>query len=266
MAGKGRGGEWMRSSIRPAPEGVRNQISARTKGRALPLRKRELPGDTGNEIWLLTLSDLLILLLIFFSLYFGLTFQRQSQAAPIAPQQTRPATQVPPPATPQPLPRESTPDPAPAEVNTSLEKDLKAMLGENPEKQGVSVERRDRFVVVTLPEPFLFDSGRSELKDSARPLLDKVAVFIKDHPEISTEVQGHTDDRPIRNQRYPSNWELSADRAAQVARSLIQTGIQPELLSIKGFGEHRPLYANDGESNRMKNRRVEIQFSTSMQQ
>jgi chemotaxis protein MotB len=66
---------------------------------------------------------------------------------------------------------------------------------------------------------------------------------------------------PIHNQRYPSNWELSADRATQVAKSLVQLGINPVKISAKGFGEYHPLYSNDSDAGRLKNRRVELQFS-----
>ena len=60
---------------------------------------------------------------------------------------------------------------------------------------------------------------------------------------------------------YPSNWELSADRATQVAKSLIRRGINPAQVSVKGFGEHRALVPNDSEFNRLRNRRVEIHFN-----
>jgi chemotaxis protein MotB len=78
---------------------------------------------------------------------------------------------------------------------------------------------------------------------------------------LSVAVHGHTDDRPIHSRRYPSNWELSVDRATRVARALVGMGIEPARLSIRGFGEDRPLVANDSDENRMRNRRVEIQFS-----
>ncbi len=88
----------------------------------------------------------------------------------------------------------------------------------------MTVERRSQYLIVTFPEQILFDSGLSRLKPSVGPLLEKVSRFIQDHPGISTEIHGHTDDRPIHNQRYPSNWELSADRAAQVAKALVEQG------------------------------------------
>jgi len=78
---------------------------------------------------------------------------------------------------------------------------------------------------------------------------------------LAVEVQGHTDDRPINNMRYPSNWELSADRAMGVSKALIGLGVNPTRLSVKGFGEYRPHVPNDSDDHRLNNRRVEIQFS-----
>jgi chemotaxis protein MotB len=142
-----------------------------------------------------------------------------------------------------------------------LELDLQTLVGG---EQGVTVERRSSHIVATFSERFLFDSGHSDLKRSVDSLLKKVAFFILEHPELSVEIDGHTDDRPIKSSRFPSNWELSADRATQVAKALVGLGVEPTRLSIKGFGEYRPRYANDSDENRLKNRRVEIQFSLSL--
>jgi chemotaxis protein MotB len=245
------------------PAHDQNQAPLKKEGNPRRRQKIAIPSETGNEIWLLTLSDLLMLLLIFFVLLFGLILHRQSQAAgappppPLAANPVTPASAM----KAQPAPPEVVPGLPPAEAASSLEADLVGLLGSNDGEQGVTVERRFHTIVVTLPERIIFDSGLSELKPAVRPLLEKVTVFILDHPELSIEIQGHTDDRPISSQRYPSNWELSAHRASQVAKALVQRGIHPQRLSIRGFGEFRPLRANDSDQNRLKNRRVEIQFS-----
>jgi chemotaxis protein MotB len=245
---------------RPTLAQVQHHEPLKKEGNPRRLQKRSIPAETGNEIWLLTLSDLLMLLLIFFVLLFGLILHRPSQAVAPPPIPAIPVTPASSPET-QPSPTEAIPGFPPTEAASSLESDLVGMLGDSQFEQGVTVERRSRSIVVTFPERIIFDSGLSQLKPSVHPLLEKVTVFILDHPEVSLEIHGHTDDRPIRNQRYPSNWELSADRASQVAKALVQRGIHPQRLSIKGFGEYRPLIANDSDLNRLKNRRVELQFS-----
>jgi chemotaxis protein MotB len=237
------------------------------KTRTSPLSRTRKPasGDNANEIWLLTLSDLLLLLVIFFVLLFGLTWQQQSRPAAINPPVAQPAlSKTPPPAQ---QTEASNPDsrlaglPAQEKVPENLEQALFNSLGLNAEEQGITLEQRGPELVLTFPERIAFDTGQADLKPSAEPILEKVGAFILNRPEMLVEIHGHTDDRPIRTPRYPSNWELSADRATQVAKSLIRRGVNPAQVSVKGFGEHRALAPNDSEFNRLRNRRVEIHFN-----
>ena len=216
--------------------------------------------EKGNEIWLLTLSDLLMLLMIFFVVLFGMGLNRKEPAqqplhAGLIAQTESKAHRV--------AEQETTPSPSSqnADLSASLEKDLIAAL--NPEKgrQGVTVERIADLVLLTFPEQIVFDPGQAQLKSSAQTTLNKVASFIRERPYLIVEIQGHADDRPIHSTRYPSNWELSLDRATQVAKALMDRGIAPAQLSVKGFGEYRSLVPNDSDENRLKNRCVEIQFS-----
>ena len=231
-----------------------------------PSRTRKpVSGDNANEIWFLTLSDLLLLLVIFFVLLFGLTWRQQSRQAADPP----PAAKAVPTPTPPPSqqPEAQHPDPriaglpAQEKVPESLELTLSNSLGLNSEEQGITLERRGPELVLTFPERIAFDTGQAGLKPSAELILGKVGAFILTRPELLVEIHGHTDDRPIRTPRYPSNWELSADRATQVAKSLIRRGVNPAQVSVKGFGEHRALAPNDSEFNRLRNRRVEIHFN-----
>jgi len=113
-------------------------------------------------------------------------------------------------------------------------------------------------VKIMLANPVLFDLGESELKPSAIPVLQQLAGLLKDIPN-AVLVEGHTDDRPIVGGKFRSNWELSSARAFSVIRYFIEEeNIKPERLSAVGYGEHRPLYPNDTEENRAKNRRIEI--------
>jgi chemotaxis protein MotB len=227
--------------------------------------RKAASGDNANEIWFLTLSDLLLLLVIFFVLLFGLTWQQQSRSAAIDPLAAQSVSAPTPPAARQ--PEAAPPDPRvtglpePKQVPENLEQVLFSSLGLDSEDQGITLERRGPELILTFPERIAFDTGQAALKPSAEPILEKVGAFIVTHPEMLAEIHGHTDDRPIRTPRYPSNWELSADRATQVAKSLIRRGVNPALVSVKGFGEHRALAPNDSERNRLRNRRVEIHFN-----
>lgn len=209
--------------------------------------------DKGTDVWLITLSDLLMLLVIFFVILFSLELQKHApdliaRAGLKAPPIERPAGVI-------------AAEPPVLSRSAVIEKDLIAVLNPEKDRQGVRVERVADLVTLTFPERIVFDPGQAELKPSAQATLDQVASFIKARPDLVVEVQGHTDDRPIRSTRYPSNWELSVDRATQVARALIGLGVDPTRFAVKGYGEYRPLCPNDSDENRLKNRRVEIQFS-----
>ena len=74
------------------------------------------------------------------------------------------------------------------------------------------------------------------------------------------KIEGHTDNVPIKTEQYPSNWELSAARAAEVARNLVHAGFPPTQLSIEAFAQYRPKVPNDSRQGRSTNRRIEIVY------
>lgn len=116
----------------------------------------------------------------------------------------------------------------------------------------------ERGLVISFLDTLLFDVGRAELRPNALPVLDRVAAAVKDS-HVVIRVEGHTDDLPIATLQYPSNWELSAARAIMVTRYFItRHAIDPRRLSATGYGEYRPLLPNTTEDNRNKNRRVDI--------
>ncbi len=224
-----------------------------------PLRrqKQQQEQEGSNEIWLLTMSDLMMLLMIFFILFFTVSYAQHVNSEPppvtIKPRFVETTVQVVAPI----VPKVAEQKKAISEMEADLQNTVEAM----PERQGVLLERRLNHVIMTFPEQIMFDSGRSELKRSSQTVLQTVADFIDQHPGLLLEIQGHTDNRPIRTNRYPSNWELSADRATRVARALVALGVRPFRITAKGFGEYHPVASNKSEKGRLKNRRVEIQFS-----
>lgn len=126
----------------------------------------------------------------------------------------------------------------------------------------ISVELNERGLIIHVLESALFPSGSATLRPESQALMDRIAGEIRDLPN-QIRVEGHTDDRPIATARYPSNWELSTARAAAVVRYFIDNHkLPPDQISALGFGEHRPLIANDTDDNRAKNRRVDIVILT----
>ena len=133
----------------------------------------------------------------------------------------------------------------------SLEADFEIQVTETP--QGIRLSFEDQI---------LFDFGKADINPAGYVLLDQVAKAIKKvHNPV--RVEGHTDNIPIRTARFPSNWELSVARAVNVVKYFAKVRrIDPHRLSAVGYGESRPVVANDTSANRMKNRRVEILLIT----
>lgn len=125
----------------------------------------------------------------------------------------------------------------------------------------VEIEADPGAVTVRLRDAITFPSGTADLLPEVLPLLDQVADLLGAFPDVRIETSGHTDDVPIATSVYPSNWELSAARAAGVARYLLsRASIDPRRIKIAGYAEHRPLDAASTVEGRARNRRVEIRF------
>ncbi len=128
-------------------------------------------------------------------------------------------------------------------------------LGRQEELQ---TEVTERGLVIHILESTLFDVSSAELQTRAMEVLDLVAEQVKDRPN-HIRVEGHTDDRPIQTNVFPSNWELSSARATSVVRYLSDShGITPDRISALGYGEFRPVQPNNSVENRAKNRRVDV--------
>lgn len=136
--------------------------------------------------------------------------------------------------------------------------DVDKYLNENDLNDVVSATRTDRGVELILQESILFNSGDAEILKKGEPFLNKIGDLLAKVPNY-IRVEGHTDNRPISNYRYPSNWELSSSRAGSVIRYLIdERGLDTYRFSSVGYGDTRPIVPNTSKENWGKNRRVEI--------
>ncbi len=114
-------------------------------------------------------------------------------------------------------------------------------------------------MVVKLGEGILFDSGSAALKPSGKAVLDEVTRVLAELPNRAFQIEGHTDDVPVRpGGAYANNWELSAARAISVVQYMIDQGMDPGRLSAAGYGEYTPIVPNDTAELRALNRRIEI--------
>lgn len=122
----------------------------------------------------------------------------------------------------------------------------------------IDVTRSPRGTIVSLAEAGSFAPGDAQLSPAAIRAIGDLAALLQSQPH-QIRVEGHTDDRPIRNQRFASNWELSTARATRVVQWLVEDGrIAPERLSAAGYAEYRPRVANTEPEGRARNRRVDI--------
>jgi len=124
--------------------------------------------------------------------------------------------------------------------------------------KGLSVTRESRGLIIRLKDAVLFDAGSDIIKDKARVTLDRLAGVLKDIPN-SIRIEGHTDNKPIKTSRFPSNWELSTARSTNIIKYLINNHkFSPDKLSAVGYGEYMPLTSNFNDEGQAANRRVDI--------
>jgi chemotaxis protein MotB len=123
----------------------------------------------------------------------------------------------------------------------------------------VSVHSEERGVVVSLVEGLLFSSGSADINDSAISTLAELTGVIKTVDNY-IRVEGSTDNVPIHSALYESNWELASQRAINVAKLMVDQGVDASRLSAVSYGEYRPVAPNDSEDNKQLNRRVDIVF------
>lgn len=144
-----------------------------------------------------------------------------------------------------------------------LARDLSATLLPLVKSGQVRVTQNARGISIELNASVLFDQGEAVLQRDAREVLGEVAGLLKGAPQ-RIEVEGHTDNLPITNERFASNWELSAVRAASVVRLFIENGVQDARLSAIGHGATRPVAPNDTPANQARNRRVAVMILASL--
>ncbi len=140
------------------------------------------------------------------------------------------------------------------EMRSSLYKAIK----DSDLKDKLHITIEEKGMVISLPNDILFDSGEADVKPEMKPVLDQIAELLNsiDSP---IQVEGYTDNVPVNNSKYRSNWQLSAERAANVVQYLVDNyKIKPERLVAIGYGEYKPVASNETAEGRMKNRRISI--------
>lgn len=222
---------------------------------------RPNPDKENLERWLLTYADLITLLLAFFVVLYSISKVDSGKYSEVA-------------SALQSALRGHGPTILPADM-VGMDKELGdawAAIGDLRILQGLIRTRLDeiglsatisanmdqRGLVIRVSESAFFDVGSADLRPEAYKALDMISDLLMNIPN-HIRIEGHTDNLPISNSRFPSNWELSVNRATVCVRYLIEKhNFRPERISALGYGEYRPVASNDTAEGRKSNRRVDI--------
>lgn len=205
--------------------------------------------DDSDSNWMITLSDVLTLLLVFFIMF---SFINKNAKSDTIPQTDKGVT----------IPIDTTfVKNTSSDTLSGMKNEMDSAIRDLNMEEDVDVRTLDREIVITMKENVSFMSADAELLKESEPVLEKIASIIKSHPSFIVEIDGHTDNVPINTPRYPSNWELSVARAASVLKYFMNNqGMEPSRFSIKGDADQRPLVSNDTTEHKALNRRVEIRL------
>jgi chemotaxis protein MotB len=264
-----------------------DRVNRGNRGRRRQRRRHgDDEGHADGERWLLTYADMITLLMALFMVLFSISsvnvskFQtlKATLAQAFSPKVLSGGGSILPNGGAEKSPNPPTEQPTPAAVPKSLTdradngdqkaeqdefKRLKRQLDAYASQHGFSasietVVNSRGLVIRLLTDRVLYDSGSAVLKSEATPLLARISDLVDVDSSHPISVEGNTDDVPIATGRYPSNWELSAARAAGVVRFMAAHGVAPTRLEATGVADQRPIAPNTTAAGRERNRRVEI--------
>jgi outer membrane protein OmpA-like peptidoglycan-associated protein len=203
--------------------------------------------------WMITLSDLTLLLLLGFLLVWYLLDKNNLNATNLP----APSTEI---AKKPGLPPSSDPIHVDLRDWQTIREEIQRFVAEIGLSKEVIVESALNEIVISLNDTVPFNSGKADLRKEALPLLQKVVAVVLSGGALSLEVSGHIDDVSISNSKFPSSWELSKARASRVARYLIDNGFDSSRISVRGYANQRLRAPHSALDNRSAHRRVEIRL------
>ncbi|MCW2693513.1 MAG: OmpA/MotB domain protein [Mycobacterium sp.] len=217
-----------------------------------------------SERWLLTYADMITLLMCLFIVLYSMSVLNKSKfeafqsslkqnKATGQPDIAKPA--VNPTTNPQPVSESNT---LTQQQLQQLAQKIQTALTSAGMQNDASVTVNSKGLTVDIVAGVLFDTGQAELRPDGLKVLAAVAPTLADVGN-PISVEGHTDNQPITGVRYPSNWELSTDRAGTVVRWLLQNEhLDPTRMTAEGYADTRPLVPNDSPAHQGENRRVAL--------
>lgn len=241
-------------------------------------RKKKQEEHVNLERWLVSYADFITLLFAFFVVMYAIssvnegkyrvlsdTLNEVFQARPSAPTpiefdnalSDKPHISEDPDFIDLPVPENDdilTPDnPELDKLSDEISKSVQPLIDDDL----INIKKTDFWLEIDIKSSILFSSGEARLSENAEDVLATIANLLKTYPN-DIQVEGFTDNVPIKTRQFPSNWELSSSRAASVVHLFQDEGIDPTRLQAIGYGEHRPIADNTSEAGRNSNRRVNL--------
>ena len=147
---------------------------------------------------------------------------------------------------------------AKAKARIEMFKNMLAKFKKMVESGKIKIRIANNKMIVEMASAILFPSGKAKLSEEGEVALSEVASILATIGDRAFQVAGHTDNIPIDNKNFGSNWELSAARAVAVVEFMIEKGMAPENLSAAGYADTQPVAGNLSDEGRAQNRRIEI--------
>ena len=230
-------------------------------------RRRRIERRPSHERWLVSYADFITLLFAFFVVMYSaaqLDKRRAGQlATAIQTAFTQHGSLPPKPAEVGGLSEQGTPQDSPV-GNTNpaefakLKGSVEQVLAPEIAAGDVAVRATPDGLIISLREIGFFDTGSAEMRASSRPAFSRLAALLRESG-CDIRIEGHTDNVPIHNPRFASNWDLSTARATATVRLLIVNyNFDPQRLTASGYAEYRPIASNSTAEGRALNRRVDI--------
>lgn len=233
-------------------------------------RRRRQPEHENTERWLISYADFITLLFAFFVVMYAISSVNEGKYRVLSDTMVSAFSNTPRTLEPIQVGEEGIPgepslfDPGstgdPVGNLSRIADDFERVLSPLIEQDLISVHRDEHWIEIEINTSLLFGSGSAELETNAIPVLRRLADILRQYPN-AIQVEGFTDNVPIATVVYPSNWELSAARAASVVHLFNRSGVDPERMVAVGYGEYRPIADNTTPEGRRKNRRVVLVVS-----
>ncbi len=224
----------------------------------------EIAQTDGKSAWLLCYADLVTLILVFFVFLFSLSNNNlQKMTNALKSIQITDGTEAPKTSlfdiiVTGSLNKRKMLDQLTGMREVDIFREINSLIRRKNLGDNVKATFTEGKIVIKIDGKAFFSAGSADLLPEATMILSGIVKIINQNPQYNIDIQGHTDNRPIKTAKFASNWELSAIRATTVLRYLVENGTSPERLTATGFGDLRPVASNDTSKGRRKNRRVEF--------